>query len=314
MYRKHGAYYYVKAGKWTRLAKDLPGALQAYANLLEASDKGRGMVELIDRVLTHIEPNLKPNTIAQYRIAARKLKPILLEFAPEQVLPRHIAEIKMHFADTPNMANRLLSFLRTVFAYALEWRLVDSNPCIGVRRHKEGKRDRYITNAEFLAIRSAARHKAIPIIMDLCYLTGQRIGDVLAIRNEDISEAGIAFKQKKTGSLLLVRMTPALSQTIALAREHHPEDRRASTLLYTRGFKIYSYGTIKDAFDRARQAAGLQDITIHDIRAKSGTDAEEEGKDPQRLLGHSNPQMTKRYLRGRKAKLVEGPAMVKEVG
>ena len=220
----------------------------------------------------------------------------------------------MHFADTPNMANRLLSFLRTVFAYALEWRLVDSNPCIGVRRHKEAKRERYITDSEFMAIRMAAIHKAIPVVMDLCYLTGQRIGDILAIRNDDISSIGIAFKQEKTGALLLVRMTPALSEAIALARQAHPEDSRASTLLYTRGFKPYSYGTIKDAFNRARQTAELQDITIHDIRAKSGTDAEEEGKDPQKRLGHSNPQMTKRYLRGRKAKLVDGPAMVKKVG
>lgn len=314
VYQKHGAYYYVKAGKWTRLAKDLPSALQAYAKLIEGSSKGAGMIELIDKVLAHIEPTLKPNTIAQYRIAAGKLKPILLEFSPEQVLPRHIAGIKMHFASTPNMANRLLSFLRTVFSYALEWALVDSNPCIGVRRHKEAKRDRYIKDDEFMAIRAAAKHKAIPIVMDLCYLTGQRIGDVLAIRNEDISDAGICFTQEKTGARLMVSMTTALSDTILKARESHPVHSRASTLLYTRGFKPYSYSTIKDAFNRAREAVGLGDVTIHDIRAKSGTDADHEGKDPQRLLGHSNPQMTKRYLRGREVKVVEGPVMVKKVG
>lgn len=55
-------------------------------------------------------------------------------------------------------------------------------------------------------------------------------------------------------------------------------------------------------------------MTIHDIRAKSGTDADHEGKDPQRLLGHCSPQMTKRYLRGREVKVVEGPVMVKKVG
>jgi len=38
------------------------------------------------------------------------------------------------YADHPNMGNRMLSVLRSVFAYALEAELVDMNPCVGVGR------------------------------------------------------------------------------------------------------------------------------------------------------------------------------------
>lgn len=311
MYFHHGAYWYVKRGKWLRLGDDYAAALHEYALLTDK--KSGGMADLIDRVYDHIKPTLAENTAKQYDYARRRLREILMEFAPEQVRPMHVAAIKTSLADTPNMANRLISFLRVVFQHAVEWQVVESNPAIGIRRHKEAKRDRLMTEAEFLAIRAAAQHRAIPVIMDLCVLTGQRISDVLSLRNDQITAEGIAFHQKKTGARLVVRMNPDLEAAIARAREAHPRKIGPAgtyeTLLYTRGGKPYSYATIKDAFNRAKVAAGVKDVTIHDMRAKSGTDAEEQGIDPQKLLGHSNPQQTKRYLRGKKGLVVEGPKM-----
>jgi integrase len=255
-------------------------------------------------------PNLKPNTLKQYQVAARKLKPILVEFSPEQVRQRDVAAIRIHFSQTPAMGNRVLSFLRSVFAYAVEWQLVETNPCLGIRRHKESQRDRLVTAREFHAIRDAAKHRAIPVILDLCYLTGQRIGDILAIKNSDITSSGIEFAQEKTGNKVIVDMTDDMRAVIAEARRIHPPHERAEVLLYTRGFKRYSYATIKDAFNRARTAAGVTNVTIHDLRAMSGTDAEAQGLDPTLLLAHTTSQQTKRYLRGRKAKRAHGPKMV----
>lgn len=309
MYFRHGAYYLVKRGEWRRLSANLSDALAQHARLVDENRRGGGMADLIDKALEAMSPDLKPNTISQYKIAAAKLKPILVEFAPDQVRPRDVAAIKAHFASTPNMANRIISFLRSVFAYAVEWQMVEANPCIGVRRHKESKRGRLVTEAEFYAIRDAAKHRAIPVVMDLCYLTGQRIGDVLAIRTVDISAAGIVFVQEKTGAKLLVTMTEELSAVVAEARRVHPRDDRATTLLYTRGFKPYSYATIKDAFNRAKAAAGIPDVTIHDLRAMSLTAADDEGKDAQRLGGHTTKQQTQRYLRGKKAKVAHSPKM-----
>lgn len=314
MYFRHGAYYLVKQGKWTRLGVDYALALQEYA--LRTTPKGGGMAELIDEVLAHISPALSVNTVDQYKIAAKRLKGILLEFAPEQVRPMHVAAIKTEFSKTPAMANRMISFLRVVFQYAVEWQRVETNPCVGIKRHKEQARGRYITDDEFHAIREAAEHRAIPVIMDLCFFTGQRISDILSLRNDQVAKEGISFTQQKTGARLVVRMTPDLEEAIKLARKTHPQrigrPGTYETVLYTRGGTPYSYRTIKDAFDRAKAAAGVLDVTLHDLRAKSLTDANREGKDAQKLGGHTDRRMTERYIRQREIPVAEGPSLGKK--
>lgn len=309
MYQKHGAYYLVKKGKWTRLDTDYQAALLAYAKLLMAPAEG-GMARLIDQVMEHHCKVLSKSTVDQYSIAAERLKVMLAEFEPHQVLPKHVAAIKTNLASTPNMCNRILSFLRVVFQYALEWQLVDSNPCTGIRRHAEKKRDRYITDAEFHAL-MAHCSEYMRVIFELAYLTGQRISDVLSIRLADLSAEGIEFTQKKTGAKLIVVMTPDIQGVIDRAKAL-PRKVRGLTLFCTRGGgRPVSYSTVKDAFVRAREQAQIDNVTIHDLRAKSLTDADGEGKDAQKLGGHTDSRMTQRYIRGRKHKVAQAPNMPK---
>ncbi|WP_462382206.1 tyrosine-type recombinase/integrase [Pseudomonas sp. Marseille-QA0892] len=309
MYMKHGAYYYVKKGKWKSLGKDYQDALLAYARITSQAEQG-GMPGLIEKVLEHMTPNWAPNTVTQYRQAADRLKEIFAEFEPHQVMPKHVAAIKMDMAKTPSMANRVISFLRVVFQHALEWQLVESNPCIGVRRHVESKRDRYMTDAEFQAILSHCS-EYMRCIFEMCYLTGQRVGDVLAIRLADITEEGIAFKQQKTGARLIVGMTPDIQEVIDRTKAL-PRKVRGLTLFCTRGGgRQTSYSTVKDAFAEARKAAGIEDVRIHDLRAKSLTDAKKQGKDAQKLAGHTDARMTARYIRDRQIDIAQAPDMPK---
>lgn len=308
VYHKHGAYWYVKKGKWERLADNLPEALQAYA-LLASPTPGTGMADLIDKALAHMAKDLSENTLKQYRLAAKRLKQILVEFSPEQVRPKHVAAIKAELADTPNMANRILSFLRSVFQFAVEWQIVESNPCIGIKRHRETARDRYITDAEFAAIRTQAVDWLIPII-DMCYLTAQRINDVLTIRLSDISADGISFQQQKTGNKLLVRMTPDIEQTIAAAKATKAKSRVASIYLFSaRAGKAREYRTVRDKWDEACAAAGVADAHLHDLRAKGMTDTERQGNNAQTLGGHTDRRTTQIYIRLRDTPTADPPAL-----
>ncbi|WP_348995566.1 tyrosine-type recombinase/integrase [Achromobacter sp. HNDS-1] len=270
------------------------------------------MPELVEKVLTHVSPKLSKNTIHQYKIAAARIKDAFAEFAPDQIRPKHVAALKMDMADTPNMANRVLSFLKTVFAHAVEWQLVDSNPCVGIRRHAEGKRQRYITDDEYAAIYAKANPR-MQVIMDLLYLTGQRVGDVLAIKRSDMNDDGIAFDQEKTGAKLLVRWTPELRDAIARANALNG-NVLGQTLFRTRshGKSAPSYGTTRDRWREAVEAAGVEDANIHDLRAKSLTDAKRQGKDAQMLAGHTSPAMTDRYIRLREMPIVEGPTFSRQ--
>ncbi|WP_338791188.1 tyrosine-type recombinase/integrase [Pseudomonas sp. AE27] len=307
MYMKHGAYYLVRKGKWERLGSDYQDALLAYARLVGGSGKG-GMAKLIDEALDAMKHRLADNTVKQYEAAAARLKEYLAEFEPRQVLPRHVAKLKLHMADTPNMSNRVISFLRMVFAYALEQQVVDSNPCIGIKRHAEKKRDRYITDDEFSAI-CASASDYMRSIFEMCYLTGQRISDVLSIRLADISPAGIAFEQQKTGAKLVVAMSPDLEDLLGRIKAL-PRRVRGLTLFCARsGGKPVSYETVKQAFRSACVEANIEGATIHDLRAKSLTDTDRQGNDAQKLGGHTDPKMTKRYLRLREIDIAHPPAM-----
>lgn len=311
MYQRGPSFYYVQGGKWTNLGKDYPSALLQYAKITDTAEN-KGMPGLIDRVIDHIRPRREKNTMDQYEVAAGKLKEILAEFEPRDVLPRHVAQIKTHMAATPNMANRTLSVLRLVFSQALEWGEVDSNPCIGIKPYPEKKRDRYLTDDELHAILSKCSDY-MRCVFEMAYLTGQRISDVLAIRLADVADAGIYFQQKKTDAKVLVAMTPDLDAVVKQAKAL-PRPVRGLTLICNRMGKPVDYGTVKDAWAKARKAAGIDDARIHDLRAKALTDAKRQGKDARKLGGHSSQRMTDRYIRLREHEVAEPPTMPKKSG
>ena len=302
LYEKHGSYWHVKKGRWTRLGPDLRTALQRYAEMHDAL-KGE-MPDLIDAALATFK--VAPATRKQYATAGRKLKTMLAEFSPAQVQPKDVAAVKIKLAGTPNMANRCLSVLRMVFAYAVEQQIVASNPCLGIERHSERKRTRYLTDAEFSAIRAHSGPR-LRVIVDLAYQTGQRISDVLAIRRADLTDDGIRFKQGKTAVTLTVAWTPALETVVAEAKALH-RNLVALTLLHNRRGKAPDYRTVRDQWDAACKAADVTDAHLHDLRAKSLTDAKREGQDATALAGHTSKTMTDRYIRLRESPLVHGPS------
>jgi len=102
-------------------------------------------------------------------------------------------------------------------------------------------------------------------------------------------------------------MSPAVQAAITEAKQLHSV--RSFHLIAQRNGKPYSYKGMADAFRRAAEKAGIEDARPNDLRAKSGTDAEEQGIDPTKLLGHDDARTTKTYLRNRKAKVVDGPGL-----
>ncbi len=287
VYHKHGAYWLVRSGKWHRLGTDLATSLAEYGRRI-ATPTG-GMADLIEEAFPHITKTVAESTAHQYRVCANKLKEILAEFEPSQVRPKDVAGLKRMYVDHPNMGNRMLSVLRSVFAYALEAELVEMNPCIGVKRHSEAWRDRLVTPAEFEAI----REKAVPqmqVIMDLLRLTGQRVSDVLKLRVSDLGDEGIFFRQGKTGARLIVRWTLDLRAAVERAKTLRG-NVRALTLFHSRTGGMPAYETIRDKWERACELSGVQDARIHDLRAmaltgRQGADARPAGARRPHVPGH----------------------------
>lgn len=305
VYLRHGAFWLVKRGRWTRLGATLQEALAEYARL-QGNAPAQGLDRYVDEALAAHRKSVAKETWRQYVQAGLKIKAAFVEFSPEQVRQKHVAEFKRSMADTPNTANRCLSVLRVVFDYLVEQQLVDSNPAVGVKRLEEARRERLITREEFDAIHA----KAVPrlqCMMDLMYLTGQRLMDVVNIHESQIGQDGIYFKQAKTGARLTVRWTPELRAVVDRARALNGS-ARSLTLFRGRLGTPPKYRSVRVQWVEACRAAGVQDAQARDLRAMSGTDAQAQGHDPTRLLGHTGPAMTRRYLRSKVVPVVEGPS------
>jgi len=296
MYLKHGRYWYVERGKWHKLSTDYAEALSQYAQRTSAT--GDTMPDLIDRFLLEIAPRKSPRTEKEYRRLGDLLKETFAEFSPHQVKPHHVAKVIDHEAKAhPVQANRMRQLLSVIFSHAVRWGVVDSNPCRDVKGISVRKRDRYITDDEFDAVKAKA-NTSIGCIMDFCYFTAQRISDVLKVRLSDVTADGVCFQQGKTGKKLRVVMTPELAEVIERAKGLHNKVH-GLTLFHGRGGKPYGYFGVSAMFRRACKAAGVDDFHLHDIRAKSLTDAKRQGKDAKRLAGHASIVTTEGYIKDR---------------
>lgn len=318
VYHHHGAYWLVKGGKWTRLGEDLTEALARHAELISTAtataappDQG---VDLIAEWLKVHSRNLAPSTLEQYETAIVHVRDYFKAIGLggwDQVESHHIARFKVSMADKPNMGNRCLSVLRQVFAWGLEQGHLKSNPAIGIRRHAETKRGRLIGLDEYHAIYAKAGDR-LQVIMDLCVRTGQRIGDVLTIRREQVREDGLAFVQKKTGAKLVVPWTPELRAVVDRAKGLRGA-MFTQFLLVGRGLgrgrgKAPDYRSVADQWRRACEAAGVTDAHLHDLRAMAATAARRQGLNATALLGHTSAAMTARYLRDKEETLAPGPS------
>ena len=305
VYLKHGAYYLVKEGKWRKLGNDLHEALIAYASIMAMPKDG--LPALIDKALPAIVNEKATSTKSQYEAMALLLKEVFAEFRPEQVRHGDIVQMMDAYADRPAIANRMLTVLRLVYAWALDRQIVDIDPTVSVKRFKQKSRDRLISPAEYTAIYSKCADW-LQVIMDLCYLTGQRIGDVLKIEHSHLQDDGIYFEQQKTGKKLIVGWTPELLAAVERARALPYTLKSARYLLSGRAGTMRKHSNVWRYFKKAAKEVGLGDVTLHDLRAMAGTEAERQGIDPTALLGHTDRRTTKIYLRDRTTKVVSGPA------
>ncbi|MFA9439453.1 tyrosine-type recombinase/integrase [Uliginosibacterium sp. sgz301328] len=267
------------------------------------------MDDLASRWEAQLSDDLATTTRNQYKLAITKIRLAFREFSPSDIRPTDVAQWMDSMRDKPNMANRCRSVLKMMMDLAVRHGEAASNPVISITPHKEKKRDRYITDREYLAIRQQCS-PSIALVVDMCYLTAQRIDDVLGITLADVSNEGITFRQKKTGKRLMVQMSAAMQDIIDQSKRLGAGNVRSIYLLPGRGGKRRHYTVVRDAWDSACEKAGVADAHLHDLRAKSLTDADNQGLNAQLLGGHASRQMTERYIRRRKTDVATSPAMI----
>ena len=297
-------YYHVSTDcprKWTKLTPDLALAKRLWAEIegerYDANDLTfRGIAA---RYRKDVLPTKAPQTQRDNEKELEKLEAVFGAMPIDAIKPHHIKRYLEERGKTAKVrANREKALFSHVFNYAREHGYTDMpNPCAGVKGHKETGRDRYIEDAEFLAVWSHA-HYTVQDAMDLAHLTGQRPADLLKLNRSDIQNGLLLFTQNKTGKKLRIEITGELQNLIEriLSREHRVMGGDA--LLQDGSGQRLSYGALRTRFDQARKAAKV-DFQFRDIRAKAATDTEDLAR-AQKLLGHKTRSMTEHYTRNRK--------------
>lgn len=213
----------------------------------------------------------------------------------------------------PSSRNTLFRQTKALFSWALEMRLVDSNPFDGLKNVRIPETIkvpftpddlRLLLNAASGSSGRATRDRAmIMVLID----TGMRLGELVGVRYEDIDfdSRRIIVKKAKGGH---DRIVPFASRcSLALRQYIEVRSTRPGPLFLksdTRGNLIsgsaLAAAGVRGALARVGDKAGVENVFPHRFRHSYATWATRNNArelDLQHLMGHRSPEMVRRYTR-----------------
>ena len=254
----------------------------------------------------HAEPHKKPSSIASdRRLLSANIIPKLGGTKVSAITRSDISGLHYSLRHTPYEANRTIALLSKMFNLAEAWdyRPDGSNPCRHVKRFREKIRERFFSTDELQRIGNVlanAEDKGVALpgaitAIRLLALTGSRMGEILALKWEDIDleNAVLRFTDAKAGARTMPIASPVQILLAGLERDgpfvvHGPD-----------GTRPLSRWTLESAWQRIRALAEITDGRLHDFRHTVGTYSGQAGFNAfvvRDLLGHKTLAMTGRYV------------------
>jgi integrase len=260
------------------------------------------VAELVARFLAeHAEPKRKASTAREYRrLLEHVVLPAIGKRKAADVTRRDIERLHQARRATPTEANRALACLSTMFNIAERWgmRPDGSNPCRHVEKYPQRRCERFLSAEELARLGDAlAAYDGSPYAVaavKLLVFTGARLGEVLGLRWEwiDFERGEARLPDSKTGAKTLHLPPPALAVLAGLPRldgnPHVIAGAKASAALVN----------LEKPWRAIRQAAGLDDVRLHDLRHAFASIAVSSGMGLPiigKMLGHTQPATTARY-------------------
>ena len=262
--------------------------------------------ELIDRFLSeHVETKRKQSTQSNYRsLLEVHVRPAFGRKRAKDIGYADVAKFHSTLVGSPYQANRCVAVLSKMFNLAEKWGLrpVGSNPCRGVDRYREERRERFLSRAEIRTLMETLktvedeRPGWPPVaIIRLLVFTGARRGEVEQLLWKEVDDDRSAlFKQDtKTG-----QRTIPLNAEAAAVLAVLPRLGQSPYVFPAKSGGRHFQGLTK-AWREIRFRAGLEGVRIHDLRhtfaslsVAAGVSLPILGK----ALGHTSPQTTQRYV------------------
>lgn len=340
VYEKNGSYFHVAADgdkrKWTKLCRIKEGLSAMYLALAKIeTDKSLDdmMPKLCAAWMKEIGSKHTEKTQADDRTHNKAISEAFAEFRARDITPPIVIDFLETWDAQPRSYNAYRAALRERlrFAEVKGFRPAGSNPVDPVKTKKVKARTRYITDSELRRIKVAACYgddgnrtrsgHTICCLIDMAYLTGQRISDLLTLEWAQIRKEGILFEPAKTADSTAVRIliewTPKLKAVIERLKHPPPvpgQQGKAGKakpvsmryVFSTLKGEPYTYDGASTAWTRARERAKVKNAHFHDLRAKALTDIDgvtDRGiGQAQTMGGHSTQTQTADYVRHKRAK------------
>ena len=260
---------------------------------------------------------LRPSTRALYEDL---LENVLIPGLGHYPLDRITVATVAHWYDgldpkTPTKRAHAYSLARSIFRTAHSRELISANPCRveggGVKKKQHVTTIITPAQLEQLVAKMPERLRALILLAGWC---GLRQGELLELRRHDVNlEAGVVAVERGVTRVkgehvvglpksLAGRRTVAIPPHIVPALEHHLEkhvgEGRDALLFPSRAGGHLQPSTLYGPFYDARQAVGLPDLRIHDLRHVALTLAAQAGATTKELMqraGHTTATMALHY-------------------
>jgi len=298
---KNKLVYFCKRGQKPIRIRSEPGTAEfaaEYALLM----RGREIApaRTVAKLIAHYKASprwdrLAANTRKSYAGHMAYFLEVMPDVDPATIRRVHVIEMRDAHRDTPTTANRRVAVLSALFEHAIDlgWLPQDHNPAKGVEQLAPPRPPREPWPADMIAA-FRAQAPALPrLIFELCLGTGQRVGDVLKMRWDQIEAGGIYVRQTKTSKGLWVPFTRYLATVL----ERLP--RLGQTIVAQPNGKPVSYSMAARDIQRVREQIGAMAWDIHALRHSAASEiASLPGMTMEHvkaITGHSSDDMARLY-------------------
>lgn len=266
---------------------------------------------------------LKHNTMKVRRNQIATIKEEFGQMPLSSVSTKDIAAFLEAYilCDKKSMAAGLRSVLLDIFREAIVEGHIERNPAEPTRTPTpKVKRSRLLLpHFEVIRAGAAAHSEWLPNACDIALVTGQRREDITMFRFSDVKDDRLFVTQEKTGHKLALPLDLELKaaglilgEVIERCRINNPSDFMLYSPVRRGGRKPgpLTPDGLTQAFSEVRDGCGLDlgpnPPPYHEIRSLASRLYEKERGEEfaQRLLGHKNLAMTKKYLDARGSEYV----------
>ena len=251
---------------------------------------------------------LKPSVKSLYVYNLDLVRTKLGKFPAKSLTRRVLLEWRDQFIENPAKANNLMSAISRLYSFGIDRGLVMQNPLLGVKRLKIGEW-RPWTAQEIETFRASAP-EPMRLALALALYTGQRLGDVIKMRWNQIKDGGIEVIQQKTGTKVWVPLHRDLESMLSQIT-----DKKAVTILASSTGRPFKADHLKHQFKDATRKAGLpDDLVFHGLRKTAAVRLAEAGCTTEQIksiTGHRTDEMAAHYTKQANQKVLARAAMGK---